>query len=86
MKDHQFLIFVFYQNHLLAYHVETTSDLETFYLQLQLNSPHLKSFFPDHITLTRKNGVWQHTGEFEKELCRQIDDWILKNSTAGKFF
>ncbi len=74
-----FLIFALYKNHLLAYKVDASPALDVFHLRLQLNSDHLRESFPDQITLTKKDGVWQFQNDFEKELGQLIDESVQKN-------
>ena len=85
VKPIDFLVFALYQNHLVAYKVETTTALQEFNLKMQLNSMHLKNFFPDQLTLhKRKGGRWQIASDLEKELARLIDEWIARHHYQGR--
>jgi hypothetical protein len=80
----EFLIFALYKNHLLAYKVDASPALDSFYLRLQLNSAHLKESFPDQFTLVKKEGVWQLRNDFEKELSLLIDESVAKKMHLPK--
>ena len=72
----EFLIFALYNNHLVAYKVETTTAFTVFHLKLQLKSTHLRTTFPDQLVLTKQNDNWQECTDFEKELTKLIDTWM----------
>ena len=85
VKPIDFLVFALYQNHLVAYKVETTTALQEFNLKLQSNSTHLKDFFPDQLTLYKsEGGRWQIASDFEKELTKLIDEWIARHRYQGR--
>lgn len=85
IKPIDFLVFALYQNHLVAYRVETTTILNEFTLKLQSNSTHLKGFFPDQLVLVKdQGGRWQIASGLEKELSRLIDEWIARHRYQGR--
>ena len=82
----EFLVFALYNNHLVAYKVETTTAFTVFNLKLQSKSTHLKSTFPDQLVLTKQHNGWQPCSDFEKELTKLIDTWMSHHlcKTGGK--